>query len=312
MGLFDKLNGPVFLKEDSEAERQLSALEAIKESAAGQGIDAIEREIAIVKAGMAGEKQIRFELENSHIPMYVLHDLYLEYEGLSAQIDYLIVTRAREFVVECKNLYGDIEINNHGDFIRTISYGQFKKKEGIYSPVTQNRRHLELIKQIRGAEKNILTKGLFEKYFFENYRSVVVLANPKTVLNDRFAPREVKSQVIRADQLSEFIRKVNVEAGTDTVSEKEMEKLAREFLALHKPQNIDYSERYRSLLKEQNKQDATEVQTEKPMPSIKKAVVCPKCGAPMVLRKAAKGANSGKEFYGCSRYPKCRGIVNVT
>jgi restriction system protein len=31
----------------------------------------------------------------------------------------------------------------------------------------------------------------------------------------------------------------------------------------------------------------------------------------MVKRKAAKGANIGKEFYGCSRYPKCRGIVNI-
>ena len=311
MGLFDKLSGPVFLKEDSEAERQLSALEAMKKSSAGQGIDAIEREIAIVKAGIAGEKQVRFELENSHIPMFVLHDLYLEYEGLSAQIDYLIVTRAREFVVECKHLYGDIEINNHGDFIRTMDFGKFKKKEGIYSPVTQNRRHLELIKQIRGAEKNILTKGLFEKHFFENYRSVVVLANPKTVLHDRYAPKEVKNQVIRADQLSEFIRKVNAEPGTETVSEKEMEKLAREFLAAHKAQNIDYGERYKHLLQAEDAPEATTAQAKDTEPVIRKAVVCPKCGAPMVLRKASKGANAGNEFYGCSRFPNCRGIVNV-
>lgn len=39
MGLFDKISGPIFLKEDSEAERQLSALEAMKESAAGDGCD---------------------------------------------------------------------------------------------------------------------------------------------------------------------------------------------------------------------------------------------------------------------------------
>jgi predicted RNA-binding Zn-ribbon protein involved in translation (DUF1610 family) len=38
---------------------------------------------------------------------------------------------------------------------------------------------------------------------------------------------------------------------------------------------------------------------------------CPKCGASMVLRTAKKGAHSGSQFYGCSRYPECKGIVNV-
>jgi len=33
---------------------------------------------------------------------------------------------------------------------------------------------------------------------------------------------------------------------------------------------------------------------------------CPKCGSDMVLRTAKKGQNSGKQFYGCSGYPKCR------
>lgn len=39
--------------------------------------------------------------------------------------------------------------------------------------------------------------------------------------------------------------------------------------------------------------------------------ICPKCNIPMVKRKATQGANSGKEFYGCSNYPKCREIKQV-
>lgn len=35
--------------------------------------------------------------------------------------------------------------------------------------------------------------------------------------------------------------------------------------------------------------------------------VCPDCGAPMVIRRS----RFGKLFYGCSRYPKCRGIINA-
>lgn len=34
---------------------------------------------------------------------------------------------------------------------------------------------------------------------------------------------------------------------------------------------------------------------------------CPKCGQPMVLRKARQGANAGNHFWGCSTYPKCSG-----
>ncbi len=80
-------------------------------------------------------------------------DLHYEFEGLTAQIDYLIITRKRIFVVECKNLFGNIEINNSGDFIRTMEFNRKYKKEGIYSPITQNKRHLDLLKQIRRESK---------------------------------------------------------------------------------------------------------------------------------------------------------------
>lgn len=36
---------------------------------------------------------------------------------------------------------------------------------------------------------------------------------------------------------------------------------------------------------------------------------CPRCGSPMVKRTAKRGANAGLAFYGCSRYPDCRGTV---
>ncbi len=229
MSLFKRIDGPVFLKDDSEAERQLAQLEELLGRASGDTAKSIKQEIAAVQAGIAGEKQIRFELENSHIPMYVLHDLFLERNGLSAQIDYLIITRQHQFVLECKNLYGNIEINSNGDFIRSFSYGSVQKKEGIYSPITQNRRHLELIRQIRAEQHSVLSRGNFEANFNRNYRSVVVLSNPKTVLNTRYAKKEIRSQVIRADQLAEFIRNADAEPGTISSSEKQMEDLARFF-----------------------------------------------------------------------------------
>jgi restriction system protein len=37
------------------------------------------------------------------------------------------------------------------------------------------------------------------------------------------------------------------------------------------------------------------------------ATGCPQCGSPMIKRVAKRGGNAGQSFYGCSRYPACRG-----
>lgn len=39
------------------------------------------------------------------------------------------------------------------------------------------------------------------------------------------------------------------------------------------------------------------------------SVYCPKCGSEMVKRVAKRGPNAGNEFWGCSRFPKCRCTV---
>ena len=43
----------------------------------------------------------------------------------------------------------------------------------------------------------------------------------------------------------------------------------------------------------------------------KKKISCPKCGAAMQRKLARKGKHAGNEFFGCSQYPNCKGIVNI-
>lgn len=38
-------------------------------------------------------------------------------------------------------------------------------------------------------------------------------------------------------------------------------------------------------------------------------VVCPLCGKKMVLRTATRGSHSGEQFWGCSAFPKCKGMI---
>ena len=39
----------------------------------------------------------------------------------------------------------------------------------------------------------------------------------------------------------------------------------------------------------------------------KSQVRCPKCSSPMSLRTAKKGKNPGSKFWGCNKYPRCKG-----
>lgn len=46
-------------------------------------------------------------------------------------------------------------------------------------------------------------------------------------------------------------------------------------------------------------------------PSDKTAPTCPICDAPMIMRKAGRGANAGNSFWGCPAYPKCKGTRKI-
>ncbi|WP_291652694.1 HRDC domain-containing protein [Clostridium sp.] len=249
MALFNKLDKPIFLKEESEAKYYISKLQELH-SRAPEGIKSkIEKEFKIATLGELGENNIAFELKNSGIPMYILHDICLESEDLSAQIDYIVVTRKVIFIIECKNLIGNIEINSQGNFIRTYNLNGKFIKEGIYSPITQNERHLEVLKRIKKESKsNFISKLLFDKYFNDNYKSIIVLANPKTVLNSRYAKKEIKDKVIKADQLINYIKEVNSKSDLMTLSDKEMKEIADRLLALHKPSKLSFLKKYRQLI----------------------------------------------------------------
>lgn len=249
------LNKPYFYKADSDATNQLEQLQEFYKTAPSNVKSQVEQDIKMLSYGIAGEKNVAFELNNCYMPILVLHDLHIEYDGLTAQIDYLIITKKFVLIIECKNLIGNIEVNSNGDFVRTTEYKGKYKKEGIYSPITQNTRHIEMIKKIRlSCRNNIITKALFEKFFYDNYKSVVVLANPKTIINMKYAKKEVKEQIIRCDQLIEHIKKIASEKKSEIYKEKDIYELADFFLRFHTPNTVDYTKKY--FLEESEKKES--------------------------------------------------------
>lgn len=310
MDFFKKKIGPVFIKEESEVSEYITKLKELSEKAVSDSTkEEVEKQLKLAMYGEAGEKSIAFELKNSNIDMLILHDIYLEIGDLSAQIDYLIVTRKRVYVLECKNLIGNIEIDSAGRFIRTYEMNGKKYREGIYSPITQNERHLAVLKEIRKSSKNnIVTKYLFEKNFDEAYKSLVVLANSKTYLNDRYAKKEIKSQVIRADQIINTIKDMEEDTNLSSMSEKDMREYAEFFLSASKPNKSDYAKKYEELISLDQEQQAN---ITKDVPTKSDGSICPKCGKQLVIRTATKGNNAGNKFWGCTGFPSCRYIQNI-
>lgn len=311
MGLFTK-SETIILKESNDAKNYLEKLEALLPNASGDIRAQLQKEIAITTAGIIGEEKILFELKHSNADMVVLHDIYIESaNGLSAQIDFLIVTPKIIFVVECKNLVGNIDITADGSFIRTLTYGQHKHKEGIYSPITQSERHLSVLKDVISENTNWLKSFILKHNFNTFYKPLIVLANPKTVLYDRYAKKEIKNQVIRADQLISTIKSMNAQLKELPLTKKEILDLAQRLLNHNIDARKDYAVKYEELLKSIHATNNSKNSSTETNATSNSELICPRCGSKLVLRTAQKGANAGNQFYGCSAFPKCRFILNT-
>ncbi|WP_302337536.1 nuclease-related domain-containing protein, partial [uncultured Ruminococcus sp.] len=176
--LFQKNFGPIVLKEDGELSKQIDAVKQQIDMASEPEKIKLKSQLKLLQEGETGEKNILFELKNSGIDMYILHDIRLEDGDRSAQIDFLVVTRKLIFVIESKHLIGDIEIDENNGFIRSYEYYGKKVREGFYSPVTQNQRHLQLIHDVvMNHKKNAIMRLAFDHWFSDYYQSLVVLAN---------------------------------------------------------------------------------------------------------------------------------------
>lgn len=246
MVLFENFRDTIFVKNSSEIEKKINALEAIKDKVKDK--NAINREIKILIQGLKGENNISYELKNANIGMYVMHDVNIVYEDMTAQIDYIIITPVHCYLVECKNLIGNVTVTKDGEFRREYTIDGITKKEAIYSPYAQAIRHKEILKKHWLNMNNKIFTYFFEKTFDEYYKPLVVLANPAGLLNIRYAPKKIKNVTIRIDNLIEYLKndmKKYDKKEQDT--KKDMEELASKILSLHRFKKENYAEKYELL-----------------------------------------------------------------
>lgn len=252
MELFSRFRDTVFLKEDSDLEKQLNELRNIRDKL--QNTDEIDKDIKLLEYGIAGEKEIAFELKNANIGMYVLHDVTFEYDGNKAQIDYLLFTRGYFYLIECKNLVGNITVDSNGQFYREYEYKGKKIKESIYSPYTQAVRHQDMMKKVWSANHSKLDNFIFGRFHGKNFfRPIVVLSNSKSFLNTKYAPKEIRNDIIRADQLISYIQKdIDNMDSAELCGEKMLKQAADVWLSRSITNNTSISNKYLSAIKDKD------------------------------------------------------------
>ena len=232
LDIFEQFRDTIFLKENSTLQKRVKELEILLEK--NHQSEQLQQELFLSKKGLKGEDEIAYQLKKANIGMYVLRDINIEYEDLKAQIDFVVITPWCCYFIECKNLMGNITLDERGNFIREYKYKGHSIKKGMESPYRQVCAQREVYKKIWMKIQGKIKTFLFEKKFEETYRVLVVAANGENILNTKNAPKDIKYEVIKADAL---IRKLEYDRNHSDKSlwdnRKEMEKWANHFLSLN-------------------------------------------------------------------------------
>ena len=251
MGLIDsaidafRFKDTVFYKENSDLQSKYDALKKLNGEYPNN--EELLSELFVVKKGLDGENEIAYQLKKAHIGMYVLRDIKVKHEDLTAQIDYVIITPVYTYYVECKNLVGNITVTDKGDFIREFTINGKKIKKGMYSPLRQVEAQREVIRKIWESNSSAIKKFFASKNFDYYRRVLVVAANQDTILNTNRAPKEMKYKILRADALVRQIEYDLDHRGNDEYleSKKGMEEMAQSYVDLSSKEEINYYDYYK-------------------------------------------------------------------
>ena len=223
--------------------------------------------------GARGERLVARRLRRGLPDEYlILNDIYLPLpDGTTTQIDHVVVSQYGVFVVETKTYSGWI----FGDE-KSAQWTQtiYCKKSRFQNPIRQNYRHICALADNLGIDRSYF-HGVVAFTGDCEFKSGM----PLGVVYSRKAAKYIrgfKTPVLKAVQMSEVVSAIAEWQGT--VSEE------------LKSRHVANLKKRHSAVREGDDP------------------VCPLCGGEMMLRKRK---SDGKSFYGCKRYPACRGIKNV-
>jgi hypothetical protein len=202
--------------------------------------------IRTLRAGIKGEQESAYLLD-FHMKVSrntaIIHDLRLDLNGRVAQIDHLLLHRTLNiFVLETKHFYAGIKITENGEFLR---WNEYKKKyEGMASPLAQNERHVDVLKDAFDRITMPTRLGVRLSPVFLSY----VLVSPGAWIER--PKRFDTSHVLKADTLSveDELNKRGLLKGVGHISRfvgsATIRAIGQQLIALHTPATMESVARF--------------------------------------------------------------------
>lgn len=203
---------------------------------------------------------------------HAIHNVTLPTPDGTTQIDHIFVSRFGIFVVETKNMKGWI--------FGGVDHAQwtqklFKQSFKFQNPLRQNYKHTKALEAELGVPANTI-------------HSVIVFAGESEFKTP------MPANVTQGGAYINYIKSFN----TPVFSGSQVQQLVKQIQANRlEPTRQTHKQHVQQL---KSRADA----------SVERK--CPKCGSIMVLRTAKRGGSAGSQFWGCSAYPKCKVMQNIS
>ena len=224
--------------------------------------------------GKYGEFLLKSELDMGRLTGKrgkILRNVYVPtVDGKTSEIDVLFITQKGIIVFESKNYSGWI-FGNEADSQWTALLPN-NQKNRFYNPIRQNKGHIKWLGECVGEIPMFSVIAFSDRCELKK----ITVTSPKV-------------WIINRNQTNRVVREIWRES-TDCLSAEQIDDLFEKLKSFTK-------------VSEEVKEEHIKSVQEK-----KETLICPKCGGQLVLRTAKQGTNVGKNFYGCSNYPKCRYI----
>ena len=195
-----------------------------------------------------------------------IHNVTLQTPDGTTQIDHVFVSRFGIFVVETKNMQGWIF---GGEHLAQWTQRIYKKSFKFQNPLRQNYKHVKALEALLDVPP-------------ETIHSVVVFAGNSTFKTP------MPANVTKAGGYIRYIKSFQ----TPVLTESQVEAAVSQIQSGRLEPTRETHRQHVQQLKARNKPNAERL--------------CPKCGSAMLKRTSKRGANTGKQFWGCSAFPRCR------
>lgn len=225
--------------------------------------------------GLIGEAMVNIAIKLflNKEDYFPIRNVTLPTEDGTTQIDHIIVSKYGLFVVETKNMNGWIFGSiNQPTWTQKI----YKRTSKFQNPLRQNFKHTKTLESSLGLNGNQI-------------HSVIVFVGDCTFKT------EMPDNVTYAGGFIRFVKSKRDVVFSPAEVEKIIAKIESNRLSPSLKTHFNHVKHVKSIVNDK--------QTRKS---------CPLCGQPMILRESKKANNVGQKFWGCSKYPQCRGILSVT